>query len=218
MSAGVILSTTSTAAYPNMLSAPMLNNWITPFSSVAMIEKLALLRIAFCKAPVFSNASFRRTSVIASVAGPESREATSDGVLISLLLVPFSPRRPRPHRGDRARGFARSVPLPARWSRRSFARRWPRSSHCGHEPGDRCCRRRASPPATPGGSSATPPRLAGAAKLPSRPAAVYPPPPPPRRQGKQPPPPPPAASPPPGGKEGLRSARAGGRVRRPQEP
>src|SRR5450631_2909446 len=35
-----------------------------PFSSVAIIEKLALLKIAFCRAPVFSRASWRRTSVI----------------------------------------------------------------------------------------------------------------------------------------------------------
>ena len=47
-----------------MRSAPTLNSWMMPFSSVAMIEKLALVRIAFCKAPVFSNASWRRTSVM----------------------------------------------------------------------------------------------------------------------------------------------------------
>src|SRR3972149_1459464 len=35
-----------------------------PFSSVAIIEKLALVRIAFCKAPVLSNASWRRISVM----------------------------------------------------------------------------------------------------------------------------------------------------------
>src|SRR5208282_3633218 len=46
-----------------MRSAPTLKIWITPFSSVAMLEKLALLKIAFCKAPVFSRASLRRTSV-----------------------------------------------------------------------------------------------------------------------------------------------------------
>src|SRR5687767_618975 len=33
-----------------MRSAPALNSWMTPFSSVAMIEKLALFRIAFCSA------------------------------------------------------------------------------------------------------------------------------------------------------------------------
>ena len=30
-----------------MRSAPTLNSWMMPFSSVAMIEKLALVRIAF---------------------------------------------------------------------------------------------------------------------------------------------------------------------------
>src|ERR1700723_877326 len=40
-----------------MRSAPTLKIWITPLASVAMLEKLALLKIAFCKAPVFSNAS-----------------------------------------------------------------------------------------------------------------------------------------------------------------
>src|SRR5580698_7006044 len=40
-----------------MRSAPTLKIWITPLASVAMLEKLALLKIAFCKAPVFSSAS-----------------------------------------------------------------------------------------------------------------------------------------------------------------
>ena len=39
---------------------------MTPFASVAMLEKLALLRIAFCKAPVLSKASWRRISVMLS--------------------------------------------------------------------------------------------------------------------------------------------------------
>ena len=46
-----------------MRSAPTLKIWITPFASVAMLEKLALLKIALCRAPVFSRASWRRTSV-----------------------------------------------------------------------------------------------------------------------------------------------------------
>src|ERR1022692_5139395 len=36
---------------------------MTPFSSVAMLEKLALLKIASCSAPVLSNEFCRRTSV-----------------------------------------------------------------------------------------------------------------------------------------------------------
>src|SRR5438445_10806837 len=38
-----------------MRSAPTLKSWMMPFSSVAMIEKLALVRIAFCSAPAFSS-------------------------------------------------------------------------------------------------------------------------------------------------------------------
>jgi len=40
-----------------MRSAPTLNIWMTPFASVAMLEKFALLKIAFCSAPAFSSAS-----------------------------------------------------------------------------------------------------------------------------------------------------------------
>jgi hypothetical protein len=54
MSAGVILFMTSAALYPSMRSAPTLKIWITPFSSVAILEKLALLNIASCKGTVIS--------------------------------------------------------------------------------------------------------------------------------------------------------------------
>jgi len=64
MSAGVILFITSAAVYPSMRSAPTLKIWMTPFASVAILEKLALLKIALCKAPVLSKASWRRTSVM----------------------------------------------------------------------------------------------------------------------------------------------------------
>src|SRR5438309_11451204 len=47
-----------------MRSAPTLKIWITPFASVAILEKLALLKIALCKAPALSNAFSRRTSVM----------------------------------------------------------------------------------------------------------------------------------------------------------
>src|SRR2546430_15359638 len=40
---------------------------MTPFASVAILEKLALLKIALCKAPALSNAFSRRTSVMPSV-------------------------------------------------------------------------------------------------------------------------------------------------------
>src|SRR5450631_273078 len=41
---------------------------MTPFASVAMLEKLALLKIALCRAPVFSRDSACRTSILASAA------------------------------------------------------------------------------------------------------------------------------------------------------
>src|SRR5947207_6997595 len=39
-----------------------------PFSSVAMIEKLALVRIAFCRAPVLRSAFWRRASLPSALA------------------------------------------------------------------------------------------------------------------------------------------------------
>src|SRR4051812_6463490 len=50
-----------------MRSAPTLNIWMTPRSSVAMLEKLALLKIAACKAPALNRTSCRRTSVLTSI-------------------------------------------------------------------------------------------------------------------------------------------------------
>src|SRR5450759_5448685 len=41
---------------------------MTPFASVAILEKLALLKIAFCKAPVFNKASVCRTPMFTSAA------------------------------------------------------------------------------------------------------------------------------------------------------
>jgi hypothetical protein len=40
-----------------MRSAPTLKIWMTPWASVAMLEKLALLRIARCRAPALSSTS-----------------------------------------------------------------------------------------------------------------------------------------------------------------
>src|SRR6266576_1112652 len=45
---------------------------MTPFSSVAMLEKLALLKIAFCNAPVLSKALLRRISAPTSSTLPTS--------------------------------------------------------------------------------------------------------------------------------------------------
>src|ERR1017187_4704955 len=45
-----------------MRSAPTLKSCMTPFSSVAMLEELALLKIAFCSAPAFSSAASNTSS------------------------------------------------------------------------------------------------------------------------------------------------------------
>jgi hypothetical protein len=52
-----------------MRSAPTLNSWMMPCSSVAMIEKLALVRIAFCSASVLNSALLRRWPVVSGAKG-----------------------------------------------------------------------------------------------------------------------------------------------------
>src|ERR1043166_4516999 len=49
-----------------MRSAPTLKIWMTPLASVAMLEKLALLKIALCSAPVLSSATWRCTLMLGS--------------------------------------------------------------------------------------------------------------------------------------------------------
>src|SRR5688500_14375961 len=49
-----------------MRSAPTLKSWMTPASSVAMLEKLALLKIASCRAPVFRRAASRLSVGVAA--------------------------------------------------------------------------------------------------------------------------------------------------------
>src|ERR1017187_3868321 len=64
---------------------------MTPFSSVAILEKLALLKIAFCKAPVFSRASSRRTSVMTStVPAPSAEIARSSDCAGTQVMAPPS--------------------------------------------------------------------------------------------------------------------------------
>ena len=50
-----------------MRSAPTLKIWMTPFASVAMLEKFALLKIALCSAPALSNASSACLRAVLSV-------------------------------------------------------------------------------------------------------------------------------------------------------
>src|SRR5687768_3263663 len=60
---------------------------MTPFSSVAMLEKFALLKIASCNAPVFSSASWRRTSVKVCTATPAGPPASSALPALSLVAI-----------------------------------------------------------------------------------------------------------------------------------
>src|ERR1700682_3843627 len=93
MSAGVILCTTSAAAYPSLRSAPTLKIWITPLASVAMLEKLALLKIALCKAPVVSRASVVPAPTTAPLALGVRR---SEGLFPVVISLPSRGRHFRP--------------------------------------------------------------------------------------------------------------------------
>jgi hypothetical protein len=73
-----------------MRSAPTLKIWMTPFSSVAMLEKLALLKIAFCRAPVLSRASLRRTSVTTSGLPAASSRMTESWCSVDMAQSPSS--------------------------------------------------------------------------------------------------------------------------------
>src|ERR1700733_1777171 len=66
-----------------MSSAPALNSWTMPFSSVAMTEKLALLRMACCSAPDLTISSSTRT--LARRALPASCAAVSDGIFLNSM-------------------------------------------------------------------------------------------------------------------------------------
>src|ERR1700736_1913534 len=88
MSAGVILLTTSSAAYPSILSAPTLKIWMTPLASVAMLEKLALLKIALCSAPVVSRASVCPEGITEPLAPGVRRSEGLSAVVISFASSP----------------------------------------------------------------------------------------------------------------------------------
>src|SRR3954471_4653253 len=70
-----------------MRSAPTLNIWITPFASVAMLEKLALLKIALCRAPAVSRASCRRPSVITSTIPAASSIAPEPRLFLDMAYL-----------------------------------------------------------------------------------------------------------------------------------
>src|SRR5258706_9839341 len=72
-----------------MRSAPTLKIWMTPLASVAMLEKLALLKMALCRAPALSRASCRRTSVMTTFAVPTSPSCDAG----SGSVMPLAERR-----------------------------------------------------------------------------------------------------------------------------
>src|SRR5450631_4461684 len=77
-----------------MRSAPTLKIWMTPLASVAMLEKLALLKIALCRAPVSSRASWRRIqSTSPALPGSASMGAGSLMTLGMAFFHPFSDGR-----------------------------------------------------------------------------------------------------------------------------
>src|SRR5450759_4986666 len=59
---------------------------MTPFASVAMLEKLALLKIALCRAPALSSASACRTFMLTSVAS--GMLLWTIGICSSFHLIP----------------------------------------------------------------------------------------------------------------------------------
>src|SRR3972149_1687338 len=69
-----------------------------PFSSVAIIEKLALLRIALCKAPVLSRASLRCTSMPAAFAPAALAQAVESSSVADMAQPPFKSRNEPPAR------------------------------------------------------------------------------------------------------------------------
>ena len=94
MSAGVSLLITSIAEYPNMRSAPTLKIWITPFASVAMLEKFALFRIAAWSAPAFSNASSETPEGVpiggTGITGAGNRDGVGMHVWLNVTLRPIA--------------------------------------------------------------------------------------------------------------------------------
>src|SRR6267143_1380742 len=125
---------------------------MTPFSSVAMLEKLALLKIAFCNAPVLSKALLRRISAPTSSTLPTSSSghagvpASADIVLLLCRVVRIGAVQDRTsvHGEERYRRSHETFCN----SRHRLDRPGPRGprlwKHHLHEPGDRHRHRSAS--------------------------------------------------------------------------
>jgi len=62
---------------------------MTPFASVAMLEKLALLKIARCSAPALSSASSARLRAVLSVTSKPSICVLVSTFLLVMVLPPW---------------------------------------------------------------------------------------------------------------------------------
>jgi hypothetical protein len=62
---------------------------MTPFASVAMLEKLALLKIARCSAPALSSASSARLRAVLSVVSKPSICVLVSTFLLVMVLPPW---------------------------------------------------------------------------------------------------------------------------------
>src|SRR6185436_4199416 len=83
---------------------------MTPFASVAMLEKFALLKIALCRAPVCNRASVWRTSLFASTASATLLSAV--GTCPRFCPDSLAPtRRPMDGGGSIRRQLERTLPV-----------------------------------------------------------------------------------------------------------
>lgn len=77
-----------------MRSAPTLKIWITPFASVAMLEKFELFKMAVWSAPAFSNASSETPEGVPSVGtritGTGGRDGVGTRVWLNVALRPIA--------------------------------------------------------------------------------------------------------------------------------
>src|SRR5687767_14249683 len=105
-----------------MCSAPTLKSWMTPASSVAMLEKLALLKIASWRAPVLKSAASRRApgssawtlggGTGSGVGRDTARSLHGEGSQVERLGNELIARVPEVRRRDRAESY-RKRPSPA---------------------------------------------------------------------------------------------------------
>jgi hypothetical protein len=77
-----------------MRSAPTLKIWMTPFASVAILEKLALLKIARCRAPALSSVSSASLRAVLSVPSETPICDLGSAFLLVMVLPPGTCTRP----------------------------------------------------------------------------------------------------------------------------